>query len=278
MIVSTASTWQKNGRMLWKGWCRQCWSRRAVSGVTCQSVGIRELAPSLDVSPDFVDDGGRVVFLLGGGQAVAAAQHHLDLAGFPPPLLAASGTGVIRSERRLTSRIRLVGWPVFVQLPMLGRVFVGRVEDGSFEETFLRHAEVPHKQGRNQQFLQLPAVDGPFRGCSGRIVMHERRAPSTSSRRHACIRAAGVVRWDPRDGTQFRGCHRGPPAPAFWAPRHGRQKLRGVAQDPRDGSQSWGCHRGGVGQCLREVTLAIVLWHCPLQHANQAVGLGNFRQ
>ncbi len=37
MTVSTASTWQKNGRIPPKSWCRQCLSSRAVSGVTPQS-------------------------------------------------------------------------------------------------------------------------------------------------------------------------------------------------------------------------------------------------
>jgi hypothetical protein len=35
MAVSTASIWQKNGRTPPKSWCRQCFSSRAVSGVTC---------------------------------------------------------------------------------------------------------------------------------------------------------------------------------------------------------------------------------------------------
>ena len=42
MAVSTASTWQKKGWMSLKSWCRQCWSRRAVSGVTRQSLGFRK--------------------------------------------------------------------------------------------------------------------------------------------------------------------------------------------------------------------------------------------
>ena len=43
MAVSTASTWQKNGRMPLNWWCRQCWSSRAVSGVTCHSLGFGRL-------------------------------------------------------------------------------------------------------------------------------------------------------------------------------------------------------------------------------------------
>ncbi len=40
ITVSTASIWQKKGRRLSNLWCRQCCSRRAVSGDTCQSLGL----------------------------------------------------------------------------------------------------------------------------------------------------------------------------------------------------------------------------------------------
>jgi len=39
IAVSTASTWQKKGRISLNLWCRQCLSRRWVSGVTFQSDG-----------------------------------------------------------------------------------------------------------------------------------------------------------------------------------------------------------------------------------------------
>ena len=39
IAVSTASTWQKKGRMSPKRWLRQCSSSRAVSGVTRQDAG-----------------------------------------------------------------------------------------------------------------------------------------------------------------------------------------------------------------------------------------------
>ncbi len=38
--VSIASTWQKNGRKWLNLWCRQCSSRRAVSGVTPHEEGL----------------------------------------------------------------------------------------------------------------------------------------------------------------------------------------------------------------------------------------------
>ena len=39
MSVSIASTWQKKGRSVLNLWWRQCWSSRAVSGVTCHVLG-----------------------------------------------------------------------------------------------------------------------------------------------------------------------------------------------------------------------------------------------
>ena len=48
IAVSTASTWQKNGRMSLKSYSRQCFSRRAVSGVTfhCASGEARQMSTS----------------------------------------------------------------------------------------------------------------------------------------------------------------------------------------------------------------------------------------
>lgn len=39
IAVSTASSWQKKGRIPLNSWCRQCCSKRAVSGVTFQFLG-----------------------------------------------------------------------------------------------------------------------------------------------------------------------------------------------------------------------------------------------
>ena len=110
--VSTASTWQKNGRMLWNGWWRQCCSSRAVSGVTCHWSGLGRSRQRFDVLADLVDDRGRVVLLLLGGEAVAAAR--APARPDPGPgrrRFFGFGTGVISSDRRRTSRMRLVGCP-----------------------------------------------------------------------------------------------------------------------------------------------------------------------
>ncbi len=79
MAVSTASTWQKNGRTPVKLWWRQCWSRRAVSGVTCHSLGLGH-ARQVHVAAHFVDDRGGVVLLLLGRKPLALIEDEILLA------------------------------------------------------------------------------------------------------------------------------------------------------------------------------------------------------
>ena len=95
MAVSTASTWQKKGRMPLNLWCRQCWSRRAVSGVTCQSFGIRQLSPLVHLLAEFVDDGCGIVLLLLVGKPLAFVEDDLLLLGF---CFGLSGFGDRRDE------------------------------------------------------------------------------------------------------------------------------------------------------------------------------------
>ena len=65
IAVSTASTWQKNGRTSLNLWCRQCWSRRSVSGVTSQSFGFGKLRHWSTWIAELIDDSrSRVVLLL----------------------------------------------------------------------------------------------------------------------------------------------------------------------------------------------------------------------
>jgi hypothetical protein len=76
IAVSTASTWQKNGRTPPNLWCRQCWSSRAVSGVTCHWLAAG--CASVDVR-DLVDDRREVVLLLLRREALALVEDHLLL-------------------------------------------------------------------------------------------------------------------------------------------------------------------------------------------------------
>jgi hypothetical protein len=53
----------KNGRLSLKGWERQCWSSRAVSGVTPRA-RLRVVPPALDVLAEPADQLGELVLLL----------------------------------------------------------------------------------------------------------------------------------------------------------------------------------------------------------------------
>ena len=91
IAVSTASTWQKNGRTLLNLWCRQCWRSRAVSGVTSQSFGFGQVAPLVHVIAEFVDEWRRVVLLLFGRESLAFVEDRVVPVS-PCCLLRASGS------------------------------------------------------------------------------------------------------------------------------------------------------------------------------------------
>ncbi len=57
MTVSATSIWQKKGRRLLKLWCRQCFSSRAVSGVTPQSFELGMARQALHLLADAVNNG-----------------------------------------------------------------------------------------------------------------------------------------------------------------------------------------------------------------------------
>ena len=111
MIVSTASTWQKNGRRLLNWWCRQCWRRRAVSGVTCHWFGFGGCATSSTSARTslMIDVGSYCcawVEIPSPSSVTAPAASALVLRFF------GFGIGVTKSARRRLSTIFCVGWPV----------------------------------------------------------------------------------------------------------------------------------------------------------------------
>ncbi len=137
IAVSTASTWQKNGRMPLNSWCRQCWRRRAVSGVTCQWLGFGRCAPLVHVAAQLVDDRRRVVLLRGGRDAGALVEDDPLL----PGALVLLRPGDRRDEAGRAPRLdepsgRLA---VRVELPVAAGVGVGRVEDRPLEEGAVSH-------------------------------------------------------------------------------------------------------------------------------------------
>ena len=127
--VSTASTWQKNGRKLLNLCCRQCRSSLAVSGVTPQLLGPGYPPPFVNPSADLVDGCGDFVLLLSCGeahslidvQALLACSCSSSLPGFRNR----------RNEFRATPALDspLGRLAVLVQLPMALRVLVGRVQN-----------------------------------------------------------------------------------------------------------------------------------------------------
>ena len=121
IAVSTASIWQKNGLTPWKPSVRQCFRRRAVSGVTSHCSGLRQVAPRLDVGPDFVDDRRRIVFLLLEERSSPASKAIAVWLRRLAPLL---GFGNRRDELGSTTRFQdAVGrLAVGVQLPMPTRI------------------------------------------------------------------------------------------------------------------------------------------------------------
>ncbi len=112
MAVSIASTWQKNGRISLNLWWRQCWIRRAVSGVTFQSFGffkVRHLSTSW-----------RRALMIGvGSYCCSFVEIPLPSSKTNSCCLGASlflrflgfGIGVINFALRRFSIIRCVGWP-----------------------------------------------------------------------------------------------------------------------------------------------------------------------
>ena len=101
--------------------------------MTRQSLGFGQRAPVVDLLADLVDDRGRVVLLLFGREALALVEDEFCLVsgrfrffGF--------GIGVMNSARRRFLDDLACGLAAVVQLPVPGRVLVGRVEDWAFEK------------------------------------------------------------------------------------------------------------------------------------------------
>src|ERR1017187_8278245 len=110
MAVSMASIWQKNGFMLANGYWRQCWSRRAVSGVTCHWSGLgsfRHWSTYWRISLMMVLVSyccSAVEMLSGSGKRISVC----FLASAPRRFFGL-GTGVKKEERRRDSVMFLVG-------------------------------------------------------------------------------------------------------------------------------------------------------------------------
>ena len=110
MAVSTASTWQKNGRTPLNLWCRQCWSSRAVSGVTCQSLGFGQAAPLVDLlrTSLMIEVGSYCCFSV---ESPLPSSKTKPCWAAPSLRFFGLGIGVMNSARRRFSMILWVGCP-----------------------------------------------------------------------------------------------------------------------------------------------------------------------
>ncbi len=98
---------------------------------------IGEDAPGIDMAPDLVDDGRRIVLLFGRRKALALVEDEASLIrrALPPPRLGDRSdelgppSGFYDLLSRLTFR---------VELPVTAGIFIGRIKDGALEER-VRH-------------------------------------------------------------------------------------------------------------------------------------------
>ena len=108
MTVSTASTWQKKGRMPPKRWPRQCWRSRAVSGVTRHLPGSGIARHASTRRRRSLITSIRSYCWLPVSSASAASSKTISRW----PRFFGFGIGVMNDTRRRRSMIWLVGWPL----------------------------------------------------------------------------------------------------------------------------------------------------------------------
>ena len=95
--------------------------------------GVGQGPPSIHVLTHFIDDGGRIVLLLFGGEALPFVEHHIGLLpGFFPLLRLRDRCDELSTST--TVQNLLCRLPLGVQLPVPLWGLVGRVQDGMVEE------------------------------------------------------------------------------------------------------------------------------------------------
>ena len=130
IAVSTASTWQKKGRMPAVEWWRQKCSRRAVSGVTCHWFAGNSRQASTIRRRSLMIGVGSVLLPVGLKRLRLLVEHELALAA-PLPR-----SGNRRYERDAATLIEdsVRGLSGSVQLPVTAWILVRRVQDRLAEE------------------------------------------------------------------------------------------------------------------------------------------------
>ena len=103
-------------------------------------VGVRDPPPAVDLLADTVNDGGVVVTLFLCREALALIKQECGLLGGSLALSRLRNRG---DELRPPAGLQnsLGGLPRIVEFPMLGRVFVGGVENRTFEKS-IRHLDI----------------------------------------------------------------------------------------------------------------------------------------
>src|SRR5262249_5279598 len=99
--------------------------------------GIRQRSPSIDVAPDFVDDRCGVVLLVGGGQPLALVEDETLLLGRFVLLRFWNWRDELRAAPCINNFLGRL--PMLIQLPVPGRIDVGRVQYRMIEEG-IRHS------------------------------------------------------------------------------------------------------------------------------------------
>ena len=137
MAVSTASIWQKNGPNIAELVMPPMLEEALGIGRDFPIVGIREAPPLIHVVAEFIDDSrSRVVLLLLGGESLAFVEDQFCLGRL---CLALPRLGDRRDELGAAAALDnpLGRLAVFIELPILSRVLIGRVENRPLEELII---------------------------------------------------------------------------------------------------------------------------------------------
>ena len=175
IAASTASTWQKKGRMPSVEWCRQWRSRRAVSGVTCHWFGGSSRHASTIRRRSLMIGVGSYCWTVGLELLRLLVEDELSLAALLPR------SGNRRDQRDASPFVEnaIRGLTVLVQLPVAARILVGRVQDWLEEECIHRVVvDIRLRPGDKPGCIRV-GCDRPFEVEDHRLLRSADRAATT---------------------------------------------------------------------------------------------------
>jgi hypothetical protein len=229
MAVSMASTWQKNGRTLLKACWRQCWRRRAVSGVTPHCAGFGK--------ERHTDTWPRTSLMIGvGSYCCSLVESPLPSLKTMASCVAAlvvffgRGIGEMNFAPRRVSRIFCVGWPRSSNSQCrrgasYGELRIGRVKNGLEPSRSIVTCSPGLQRGR---------AGGATRRPSAIRRRHRPRAASSSEKQRAYDRGAYCSADGPINGVVRR----------LMGP--GRVRRGGPSRPHRPGARLAACEMCGV--------------------------------